>query len=304
MKNLIRFTLVTALVTVVIALVRQHRAPDGVQGNNASLGPEAGEQGPAAAEKTVPPPWQKTAPTSRSFQTSERPQQSAANADRHWSDAELKSQGQRIIRKTAALANRNMAPEPDATAAPDRSVARPPGTTGVPKGNTALPPATTALPDPQFMAKATAPLQPGESLVIGGWPMDNDRRGYALVTPTLTTDADGTQKIVMESRVFAIRADALETAGLKEIIVEGGQAERYGVTDPELMKVLLKRLSELEGVVALGAANLASVAGEEAQLHAEALAGRNVHIYLRPSLTADGTGYDLDFDFGTAQPKR
>lgn len=134
--------------------------------------------------------------------------------------------------------------------------------------------------------------------------MDDERRGYALVTPTLKTEEDGTQKISMESRVFTLSNDALAEAGLENIVVEDGQAERYGVTDPDSTKALLERLSEMGGVKVLGVPNLATAPGEESQMHAEAASGANVHIYLQPSLATNGTGYDLRFDFGTGQPVR
>lgn len=165
-------------------------------------------------------------------------------------------------------------------------------------------PQTPALPGGPYTVNAVAPLQPGESLVLGGWPMDDDRRGYAIVTPQTVVEPDGTERVVMESRVLAIPNDALADAGLQEIVVEHGQAERYGVTDGPTTQELLDRIAALDGVRILGTPNLAATPGEEAQMHAESFGGDNVHIYLRPGFATNGAGYDLEFDFGTARPTR
>ena len=134
--------------------------------------------------------------------------------------------------------------------------------------NAANPGATNAPPNPenQLTAKGTAQLKHGESFVTGGWDMGDGKRGYALITPTMHTGADGQTSVFMESRVFAIPETALAAAGLQNIIVNGRDADQYGVTDPAMTQGLFQRIGAIQGAEVLSAPSVSVLPGRDATI--------------------------------------
>ncbi|MBI3881114.1 MAG: hypothetical protein HY301_13765 [Verrucomicrobia bacterium] len=150
---------------------------------------------------------------------------------------------------------------------------------------------------PPLTAKGTAQLKPGESFVTGGWLMEDGKRGFALVTPTLVNGTDGQPTVMMESKLFAIPEVALAEVGLDLMVADGRNADNHGVTDGAATRSLLQRLGKIQGVDVLSAPSIATQPGRDATIQlGDANGGLNLR--LQPKIGANGQGFDLDFDLG------
>lgn len=156
----------------------------------------------------------------------------------------------------------------------------------------------------QLTAKGTAQLKHGESFVTGGWDLGEGKRGYALITPTMHTGADGQTAVFMESRVFAIPESALAATGLQSIIVSGRDADQYGVTDAAMTRQLFERIGAIQGAEVLSAPSVSTLPGRDATIQVGGQNGGGLTLQLSPTLNDSGLNLGFNFGLNRANPSK
>ena len=163
----------------------------------------------------------------------------------------LRARAERIRRANTAPANLADAAQPGAkpdlrresAAAPSADLARnnaippraPPGVK--PESAPKLAPA----PAGDLMAKGTGQLRSGDTLVAGGWLMEDGTRAYALLTPVLGIDEIRRIKVLIQAQLVAVPDDALTASARDHLIGHGRETQSYWVADGTMLQNFLRR---------------------------------------------------------------
>jgi len=179
-----------------------------------------------------------------------------------------------------------------------------PAGTNAPSSTQEVLPEAPATSPPGLTAKGTAQLKSGESLITGGWKMDDGRRAYAFVTPILNMDATGRTNVLVQSCLFSLPDDSLTAAGLQNIVSDGRDTRAYSVADAAMTKDFLKQMETLPGVNVLSSPRILVALGGEGAVQV----GRNapdgtgaISLRVQPNLAPDGQGLQIGYDLGIFQ---
>lgn len=124
-------------------------------------------------------------------------------------------------------------------------------------------PAASEVPVDTFTANVTATVGWKQMLVTGGWRLPSGKRAFVLLRPR----ADAGDNVVnLESQVFNSPDDALLPLGLDALRAPDQASPKNGILSAEDASLLLARLKQTEGIDLLGAPQVSTLSGEQAQI--------------------------------------
>lgn len=180
----------------------------------------------------------------------------------------------RLRQELGAATNRS--PAPLATRAPE----------------TAPPPATETN-FVTFTGTARASLTPGQTLVMGGWPLQPGKRTLALFTPETGTGGQP-GAILIQGLYVQVPEDVLSgSSGWEQFQSVTRDADRSGIFDAAEAKELVEALKKIEGVEILSQPRLSTSSGVAGTISVGEANGASVNTTLSPVLSPDNQTIDL-----------
>jgi hypothetical protein len=147
-----------------------------------------------------------------------------------------------------------------------------------------------------FTGAARASLASGQTLVMGGWPMEAGKRTLALFTPHLDQAAGqpGQPGAVLLGGLYVQVPDsALTGPGWEQFQAAAQEASGSGVLDVEQAKKFVEALQKMDGVQILSAPRLMTTSGAAGTISIGEGNGVGLTTTLLPVLSADGLTVDL-----------
>jgi hypothetical protein len=144
-----------------------------------------------------------------------------------------------------------------------------------------------------FTGTARVSLEPGQTLVMGGWPTVSGKRTLALMTPEAS--AGGQQGTVVINSVYIQVPEALLSGpGWEQFqAVTKDTISPSGVFAPGQAKQFLEALQKLEGVDILSSPRVATTSGQRASISIGGSQEAGLQLDLLPVVAADGRTVDL-----------
>ncbi len=160
--------------------------------------------------------------------------------------------------------------------------------------NASPPPATATNVPPPLAFRGTVRMGGGQTFITGGWAMEDGRRGYAFVTPTVGPNGD----VTIEAKLLAVPETAVNSTGLAGFLTQEREADRYGLTDPNLTRSVLESIQKLQGVDVLSAPRVITTAGAPAAIAIgdTTKPGGAIRLDFNPRMATDGSGLDMQMD--------
>ena len=143
-----------------------------------------------------------------------------------------------------------------------------------------------------FTGTARASLAPGQTLVMGGWPLAPGKRTLVLFTP----DASATGQagaVVIGGMFVQVPETMLSGPGWERFQAVIKEATGHGIFDAEQTKQFVKVLQTAEGVDILSSPRLATTSGQAGSISIGDANGSGLDTTLIPVLAADGQTVDL-----------
>ncbi len=156
----------------------------------------------------------------------------------------------------------------------------------------------TAAPDGSqtnliaFTGAARASLAPGQTLVVGGWPIQPGKRTLALFTP----DAAGPGQpgsILINGIFLQVPEAVLSGPGWEQFQAVTRDASSSGVFDAEQARKFIETLEKMEGVDVLSSPRLTTSSGTAGNIFIGESTGAGFTTTLLPTVAADGRSVDL-----------
>jgi len=143
-----------------------------------------------------------------------------------------------------------------------------------------------------YTSNARVSLDPGQTLIMGGWPSAAGKRTLALLTPT--ANADGNQgQVGIESVYVEVPEAVLAGPGWEAFQSASKDAAPNGVFASGQAKQFMAALEKLEGVNILAKPKIATISGNEATIKIGDTEGAGLDLILVPVVAADGRTVDL-----------
>lgn len=143
-----------------------------------------------------------------------------------------------------------------------------------------------------FTGAARASLAPGQTLVMGGWPMEPGKRTLALFTPDAA--AGGQPGAVVIGGMFLQMPEAMMSGpGWERFQAVMNEANSHGIFDAEQTKEFLEVLKTTEGVDILSSPRLVTTSGRAGSISIGDVNGSGLDTTFTPVLAADGQTVDL-----------
>jgi hypothetical protein len=143
-----------------------------------------------------------------------------------------------------------------------------------------------------FSGSARATLVPGQTLVMGGWPLAPGKRTLALFTPeTSSGGADGA--IHITGLYVQVPEAMLAGPGWEPFQAGGREASSSSVFEAEPAKKFVETLQQTAGVEILSSPRLATTSGVAGAISVGDSSGRGLNTALLPVWSADGRTIDL-----------
>jgi hypothetical protein len=163
---------------------------------------------------------------------------------------------------------------------------------GAPRAAQSPPPAGGETNDVAFTGTARATLAPGQTLVVGGWPLERGKRTLALFTPD-ASKAGQHGTLIIGGLFVQVPEALLSGPGWQQFQAVTREANNSGVFDADQTKQFVKALESLEGVEILSAPKLATTSGTAGTISIGDDQGSGLTTALLPTLAADGQTVDL-----------
>ncbi len=252
------FAACVAAVVSVVVILHQHRQIQALQAQAAAAQPQAAESTRLQAEVDRLRALEAEAQTLRQ-QNRDLPR--------------LRGDLARLRQELAAATNRSSA------TAVNRSVE----TTPAPASQTNF--AT-------FTGTARASLASGQTLVMGGWPLEPGKRTLALFTPE-TGEGGKPDGILIRGLYVQVPESALAGPGWEQFQAVTKDANSSGVFDTDHAKALVEALRKLPGVEILSQPRLSTGSGVTGTIFVGEENGASVITTLSPVLSPDSQSIDL-----------
>ena len=143
-----------------------------------------------------------------------------------------------------------------------------------------------------FTGTARAALAPGQTLVMGGWPLAPGKRTLALFTPDASA-AGQAGAVVIGGMFVQVPETMLSGPGWERFQAVMKEATGHGIFDAEQTKQFVKALQTTEGVDILSSPRLATTSGQAGSISIGDANGSGLNTTLIPVLAADGQTVDL-----------
>jgi RNA polymerase sigma factor (sigma-70 family) len=136
-----------------------------------------------------------------------------------------------------------------------------------------------------------ASVQPGETLVTGGYRMSDGRRLFSFVQPEIGTN--GSVRFV--NRITALTETAAAAVGLASLTTDAANTVQHGeVWAPGEMARVLRDLSKTEGSDVITSPNIVTLSGHQAIMTIGQQDGEQISLRLTPTLGADQKQLELE----------
>jgi hypothetical protein len=143
-----------------------------------------------------------------------------------------------------------------------------------------------------FTGTARASLAPGQTLVMGGWPLAPGKRTLALFTPNASA-AGQAGAVVIGGMFVQVPETMMSGPGWERFQAVMKEATDHGIFDAEQTKQFVKALQTTEGVDILSSPRLATTSGQAGSISIGDANGSGLDTTLIPVLAADGQTVDL-----------
>lgn len=123
-------------------------------------------------------------------------------------------------------------------------------------------------PATSFSSTVTAEIQAGETLVMGGYRTPDGNHEFTMLTPTLVTMEDGSQRISMASKALSISPDLARKLGLDTLTTGYATADQHAEawSQAEMLSII-RAISHAEGTQFMSAPSVSSLPGEKISLN-------------------------------------
>ncbi len=144
-----------------------------------------------------------------------------------------------------------------------------------------------------FTGTARASLTPGQTLVMGGWPLQPGKRTLALFTPETGTGGQP-GAIRIQGLYVQVPEDVLSgSSGWEQFQAVTKDADSSGIFDAAEAKELVEALKKIEGVEVLSQPRLSTSSGVAGTISVGEANGASVNTTLSPVLSPDNQTIDL-----------
>ncbi len=109
-------------------------------------------------------------------------------------------------------------------------------------------------------------LGPKQSLLTGGWRMQDGKRGLVLVEPAVSDDPSGREKVLFQTYFVAVPDEILSSLGLEAIAAEGTESSTQAIMETDHFQTLVSNLKEMKGVTFMTAPKISTLDGQQAAL--------------------------------------
>jgi hypothetical protein len=163
--------------------------------------------------------------------------------------------------------------------------------------------APAMAPDPDkppeelpVLATGSAAIEPGQSLVSGGWTFPDGRTGLTMITPKVVTQPDGTSVIELEAKIIATTPAALESSGLNSLISPNQDTAKAGssLTQTSDLTLALRQLNSAGQVEVMSAPKVMTGLGGQAQI---SIGNGQGNIFTMEFLPSAGASGKLNLNF-------
>lgn len=119
-------------------------------------------------------------------------------------------------------------------------------------------------PADYYAASLNVEVDPGMTLVTGGWQTSKGRRTFVFMTPVKTNSPDGTPYVRISTRVANISNDDLGLFQLQNMTASGNETENAGGFDADNIKMLYEGLQANPNATVLSSPSIVTGSGKEA----------------------------------------
>ncbi len=140
-----------------------------------------------------------------------------------------------------------------------------------------------------FTGTARLSLNPGETLVMGGWPTEDGKRTLALSTPTATSDGS----VIIKSLYVQVPDSILLASGWNQYLSVTKDSSANGVFTPDQEQQFIEVLGNLDGVVISSSSTIVTASGQSASLSMVGSQQEGQTVTILPILSANNQNIDL-----------
>jgi RNA polymerase sigma factor (sigma-70 family) len=153
-----------------------------------------------------------------------------------------------------------------------------------------------------FVATLQSTLDPGQTLITGGWPTKPGKRTLVFVTPQLEASAGARSNVLLKTMFVEGAEDTLAALGLAAYKADGEESSLGGLLNPAEADSLFAALKQAPGIEILSAPRVTTADGQQTQVAVTELRGVpgtqdtvpiGPMIDLLPRLSPDGKAIDL-----------
>lgn len=122
-----------------------------------------------------------------------------------------------------------------------------------------------ASPVRTFTATLQSRVQPGQSLITGGWSTRTGKRTFVLVTPVAVQEGAAAQ-IMLTTKLVEASDELLPALGLESFTEQNLDTSQGGILSDTDLKAILETVETSDGAQLLAAPRLTTVSGQQAQI--------------------------------------
>lgn len=150
----------------------------------------------------------------------------------------------------------------------------------------------TATHSANFTGTARASLAPGQTLVMGGWPLEPGKRTLALFTPDASA-AGQAGAVVIGGMFVQVPENLLSGPGWERFQAVMKEATGHGVFDAEQTKQFVEVLQSTAGADILSSPRVVTTGGHPVSITIGDANGSGMETTVTPVLASDGQTVDL-----------
>ena len=151
-------------------------------------------------------------------------------------------------------------------------------------------------PSDYYSASLNVELEPGMTLITGGWQTSEGRRTFVFMTPSLETSPDGADFIQISTRVADLSQTELTSFHLQNMTVKGNETDQAGGFDSENARLLFDGIKASEDARMVSSPTLVTSDGKQAVIQTAFVQGvsdtkvaKNFEIGVIPVMTQTGS---------------
>ena len=140
-----------------------------------------------------------------------------------------------------------------------------------------------------FTGTARLSLNPGETLVMGGWPTEGGKRLIALSTPTASSDGN----VIIKSFYVQVPDSILLASGWNQYLSVTKDSSANGVFTPDQEQQFIEALGNMDGVAISSSSTIVTASGQSASLSMVGGQQGSQTVTILPILLANKQNIDL-----------